>query len=120
MRGVDITWAGGEHTFALRIAQLRALQQRCDAGPQWVLMRLQNKQWHVEDVVSTIRLGLEGGGMDKQEAHRLVREFVEDRPLTQSVLTAYAVLAFALYGEGDEDEKKDGDAPGEPKAAAGA
>jgi hypothetical protein len=118
MRGIDLTWAGGEHNFALPIGLLRALQQRCDAGPQWVLMRLQNKQWHVDDVVSTIRLGLEGGGLAKTEAARLTREFVEDRPLTESVLTAYAILAFALYGGGDEADKKDTDPAGEPRAAA--
>lgn len=105
----DITWAGGEHAFDLRIEHLRALQDRCDAGPEWILARLGNKQWHVDDVVSTIRLGLEGGGMEKEEARKLVKRYVEDRPLTESVLTASAILMMALYGD-------PGDQPGEAGA----
>jgi hypothetical protein len=115
MRGVDLTWAGGENTFSLPIDLLRALQERCDAGPEYVRHRLATKQWHVDDVVSTIRLGLEGGGLDKQEARRLVRLFVEDRPLADSVLTAYAILTHAIYGSGNESDTP----PGEPEAAAG-
>lgn len=110
--GKQITWAGGEHEFDLKIEHLRALQDRCDAGPEWILARLSNKQWHVNDVVDTIRLGLEGGGMEKGEARKLVQRYVEDRPLTLSVLTAQAVLLLALYGDPD-------DQPGEPDAGTG-
>lgn len=113
-KGVTLTWAGGEHEFALPIELLRALQEKCDAGPAWVLARLSSKQWMVDDVVSTIRLGLEGGGLEKEAARKLVKKHVEDRPLTESVLTASAVLMAALYG-GEEDGTPDS---GEPKAAA--
>ncbi|WP_374832952.1 gene transfer agent family protein [Paenochrobactrum pullorum] len=106
-----LTWAGGEHDFDLRIEHLRALQDRCDAGPEWILSRLTTKQWLVDDVIQTIRLGLEGGGMPKEDARKLVAKFVEDRPLTLSVLTAQAILLVALYGNED-------DQPGELKAGA--
>ena len=112
MRGIDLTWAGGEHTFALTIDLLRALQERCDAGPAWVLARLRTDQWLVQDITDTIRLGLEGGGLPKEDARKLVKQFVEDRPLTESVLTAIAVLMHALYG-GEEEQ-----ASGEAEAAA--
>lgn len=105
----EITWAGGEHAFDLKIEHLRALQDRCDAGPEWILNRLATKQWHVNDVVDTIRLGLEGGGVEKAEARKIVQRYVEDRPLTLSVLTAQAVLMLALYGDPD-------DQPGEADA----
>lgn len=98
----DITWAGGEHSFDLRIEHLRALQDACDAGPEWVLSRLVSKQWRVDDVIATIRLGLEGGGMPKEQARKLVVQHVEARPLTLSVLTAQAVLMLALYGDPDD------------------
>ncbi|MDT6938553.1 gene transfer agent family protein [Brucella pseudogrignonensis] len=106
-----LTWAGGEHDFELRLVHLRALQDKCDAGPQWILMRLTSKQWFIDDVIQPIRLGLEGGGMEKEAARKLVQKFVEDRPLTLSVLTAQAVLMVALFG--DEDDQ-----PGERKAGA--
>jgi len=101
-RGMDITWAGGEHTFLLSLDHMRALQDRCDAGPAWILARLTSNQWRVDDVVTTIRLGLEGGGLEKEAARKLVKIHVEDRPLTLSVLTAQAVLAHALYGAEDD------------------
>lgn len=102
MAGVDITWAGGEHSFALTIDLMRALQERCDAGPAWVLTRLRSGQWMVDDVVSTIRLGLEGGGLSKDAARKLVAQHVEDRPLAISVLTAQLILMSALYGTEDD------------------
>jgi Phage tail tube protein, GTA-gp10 len=108
----DLTWAGGEHAFDLKIAHLRALQDKCDAGPQWILQRLMSKQWRVDDVIQPIRLGLEGGGMDKETARKLVKQHVEDQPLTLSVLTAQTVLMLALFGPED-------DPVGERQAGAG-
>lgn len=102
MSAIDITWAGGEHPFRLGIAELRALQTKCDAGPAWILARLTNGQWMVDDVIQPIRLGLEGGGLSKAEATRLVKVHVEDEPITFSVKTAQAVLMAALYGIEDD------------------
>lgn len=113
MKGIELTWTGGEHEFALPIDHLRALQDKCDAGPAYVLMRLRSHQWYVDDVIQPIRLGLEGGGIDKDEARRLARIFVEERPLAESVLTAIAVLSHALFGGGEDEDQS-----GEAKAAA--
>lgn len=109
---VTLTWPGGEHDFALRIEHLRALQDRCDAGPGWVLARLGSGQWRVEDVTETIRLGLEGGGMEKKDARRLVEMHVQTA-LAMSVLTAQAVLMSTLYGSDPDDEIPSGEAEGE-------
>lgn len=111
MRSVELTWQGGEHTFALSIAHLRALQDKCDAGPAFILQRLSTNQWRVDDVIQPIRLGLEGGGMEKDEARKVVKRHVEDEPITMSVMTAQAVLMSALYGVED-------DPVGEPPAGA--
>lgn len=102
MRGVDLTWAGGEHAFLLTIDLLRALQDKCDAGPAFILQRLTQNRWYVDDVIQPIRLGLEGGGMSKEDARKLVKKFVEDRPLSESVLTAQAVMMASLYGAEDD------------------
>lgn len=111
MRGVDLTWAGGENRFLLTIEHLRAVQKLCDAGPAYVLARLASQQWMVDDVIAPIRLGLEGGGLSKVEARELVKRHVEDAPLTLSVATARAVMMSALFGEED-------DPVGEQKAGA--
>jgi hypothetical protein len=111
-----IQWQGGEHDFVLRIGELRALQDRCDAGPAFVLERLQTKRWRVEDVTETIRLALMGGGMERAEAQRIVALHVEAKPLSPSVMLATVVLAAALHGPLDEVD----DTAGEPKAGEGA
>lgn len=102
MRAVDLTWAGGEHPFLLTIELLRALQDKCDAGPALIMDRLATGAWRVDDVIQPIRLGLEGGGMSKPEALVLVRRFVEERPLSPSVLTARNVIVASLYGVDDD------------------
>lgn len=118
VKGIELTWAGGEHEFALPINLLRALQDKCDAGPAWILARLGSQRWMVDDVIAPIRLGLEGGGMEKAEAQKLVRQHVEDRPLTESVLTAQAIMMSVLYGAEDDGEAGDDSDEGEPGAAA--
>lgn len=117
--GKDIVWAGGEHRFHMEIEHLRALQDRCDAGPEWILARLSSRQWFVDDVTSTVRLGLEGGGMEKDEARKLVKKFVEDRPLTESVVVARAVLMLALYGDPDDQPGEADAGTDEPTAPRG-
>ena len=102
MRGVELTWAGGEHEFKLTIDLLRALQEKCDAGPAFILQRLATQRWHVDDVVSTIRLGLEGGGMEKEAARKLVNKVLDERPIAELVMTAQAILMAALYGAQDD------------------
>ncbi len=116
-RGVELTWEGGEHRFLLTIPLLRALQQKCDAGPPWILQRLQSGAWHVDDVVGTLRLGLEGGGMQKEDARSLISKHVEGDDsiaLSKLVFPAIAVLMEALYGL-DDDQPGEGEA-GEDKA----
>lgn len=102
MLPAQIVWEGGEHDFLFTIPLWRALQDKCDAGPEWILNRLRTGQWLVDDVIESIRLGLEGGGLDKADARKLVKKHVEDRPLTMSVLTAQLVLASSLYDRGDD------------------
>lgn len=94
-----LTWPGGEHAFRLGLEHLRALEQRCDAGPEQILARLMTRTWRVADVVDTIRLALEGGGLSKEEARRLVTARVEDDPIGLAVPTAQAILMLALWGE---------------------
>ena len=118
MTAKDITWAGGEHAFDLKIEHLRALQDKCDAGPEWLMRRLLSPQWMVDDVVHTVRLGLEGGGMDKDAARKLVRTHLEDAPenLKPAALVAGMVLMNAVMVGDDSDD--DGDEPGEASPAA--
>lgn len=103
---VTFEWADGEHKFRLGIGQLAELQEKCDAGPAWIYNRLRDESWRVADITETIRLGLIGGGMPAEKAGPLVRRYVTNRPLNDSVPVAMAVLAVLLVGVPDEPPKK--------------
>lgn len=108
---ITLTWADGDYLFRLRYGELMQLQEACDAGPIWILSRLQmpsaeNRGWRVQDVAHILRLGLIGGGMEPLKALRLVREYVEQRPPMESLLQAQAILGAALTGAPDEAQKK--------------
>ena len=95
---VTITWGDGDHRFRLAIGQLRELQEKCAAGPMEVLDRLATRRWRVDDVRETIRLGLIGGGMEPIKALPLVKHYIDERPIMESVPAAQAVLIAALIG----------------------
>lgn len=104
---MKLTWVGGEHAFALKIGQLRALQQACDAGPEQILSRIWAGEWRVDDLAEVIRLGLVGGGdVAAKDAGQLVTGLMEKHPLMQFKPIAQAVLMDALIGD-------DGDPVGE-------
>lgn len=99
---VTFDWGDGTHTFRLGVGQIRELQEKCDAGPAFILSRLSSGAWLVDDLIQTHRLGLIGGGMKPVDAVALVRRYVEERPLLESVLSAQAILHALLVGVPDE------------------
>ena len=102
-----IRWAGGEHDFKLTIGDLRALQDKPGRGPEGILSRLATRTWHVDEAVETVRLGLIGAGMPRDEAKRLVNLVLDRDPLVEFRLTAFEVLSRLLYPqEAGEPEKQ--------------
>ena len=110
-----LIWADGEHRFRLRIKELRELQDKCDAGPAQIMMRLVNHTWRVDDILQAIRLGLIGGGASPTDALLLVKRYVEDRPLAENVVIAAEIIAAAISG----DPKEDGDTAKKAEATKG-
>lgn len=104
---IEIDWAEGTHGFRLAIGQLVELQERTGVGPAALWRRLVESEWKVGDLRETIRLGLIGGGATPAEALALVRDYVEARPLVESVPVAIAVVAAALYGAPDDPAGKE-------------
>ena len=101
-----IRWAGGEHDFGLTLGDLRALQDKTGRGPEEILSRLAARTWHVDEAIETVRLGLIGGGMAKEEAKRIVGVVVDTEPLVEFRLTAFEVLSRLLYPQDAEPEKQ--------------
>lgn len=116
MRPIELVWPGGEHTFDLRIGELQALQDACDAGPEFILNRILAGQWRYADLFDTIRLGLIGGGMERAEASKVARNAFERSPLVSFKLTASSILGQALYGVEDDPVGKDAPVTPTPEA----
>lgn len=103
---VSLKWADGDYTFRLRIKHLIELQEKCDAGPSYILARLQQGAWHVEDVREPIRLGLIGGGLEPVKALKLVERYVDDQPLMQNAMIAEVIVSAAIVGVEEEKPPK--------------
>jgi len=100
---VLIAWAGGEHSFCLaKVGLIFDLESKCEAGIAVVFTRLGAGAWKLNDVRETIRLGLIGGGMAPDKALELVRNHVDEGPLTSSVLLAYSIIEAIMVGVKDD------------------
>ncbi len=103
---IDLDWGDDTHRFRLAIGELRDLQEKCGASPFTVLGRVMSVEPMIDDLREVLRLGLIGGGLAPPQALVLVRRWVDERPLVESILPARAVLAAALYGVEDEPPGK--------------
>jgi Phage tail tube protein, GTA-gp10 len=105
---VELTWGDGEHKF--NIAKLKCileLEDKCGVGVAEIYQRISTGKWKYNDIRETLRLGLIGAGMTPDKALRLINRYCDDRPWTESLLTAQAVLIGAMVGvPGDDFEKK--------------
>jgi len=105
---ITLTWGDGEHKF--NIAKLRCvleLEEKCGCGVAEIITRIRDEKWKFNDIRETIRLGLIGGGELPDKALLLVHRYVDERPWTENVLPATAILYAALVGViGDNPAKK--------------
>lgn len=97
LQTVTTDWADGAHTFRLRFGELIELDKALDRGPLELLQDLMRGAWRPKQMREIIRLGLVGGGMPPAQALGLVRRYVEERPLLESVPLAMRIMEAALY-----------------------
>jgi hypothetical protein len=110
---ITLTWADGDHVFRTRLGEWREIQDKCGAGLIEIMDRLQGRRWRVDDIREPIRIGLIGGGLTPTHALGLVKRYVDDRPIAESLPIALAILMAAIVGvpedppDGDRSKKKD-------------
>ncbi|MBB2818992.1 gene transfer agent family protein [Rhizobium phaseoli] len=111
MRGAEqIVWAGGEHSFRLGIGELRAIEQRSDAGCAVVLMRLLSSQFKIDDVIQPIRLGLIGGGMQERDAQKVLDSALDiASPYALAVPAADILRRFIMWETDDQPSGEPGE-----------
>lgn len=114
-------WPSGEDAFLLRIGELEALDDQTESGVLDLRYRLSQGVQRgslayapvkVREVMSCLRLGLIGGGMDRIAADRKVRQAFEDGDISELNLLSYAIISKAFAG-------KEHDPVGEAKGEAG-
>lgn len=113
---VTLAWADGDYAFRLGWGELIHVQEACDAGPVEVMNRLGQGRWRVQDIEAPILHGLLGGGMTAERARALVRTWVRERPLAESISPAQAILAAAIIGDPKAEDESDTQ-PGKPEPA---
>jgi hypothetical protein len=104
---VMLAFAGEDRLFRLPIGRLRAIQEKCDAGPMELMARYISGKWRVDDLREPILQGLVGGGLTQGEATRLVQSNFDDLPLQEFVGFAQAIVAAAVVGAPDESLGED-------------
>jgi len=135
--GVTLPWADQDRTFRLRIGEWRKIEAKCGAGPEEIAARLSPSvvamenglsllqaanvgmvgKWKVDDVREVIMQGLLGGDptLGPVEATQLIRDWVDERPLRENLIIAYAICMASISGlDGD---KPPGEANGEADPA---
>jgi hypothetical protein len=102
---IELAFGGEDRLFRLPIGRLRALQEKCDAGPEELLMRMQARTYRVDDLRETLYQGLLGGEMPTHEATTLMKNAFDGEPLIQFIPLVQAILMVVLTGAPDEDEE---------------
>jgi hypothetical protein len=101
----DVFFGEGYYTLSLKMAQLRDLEEILDKSMVNLLTRMMSGDWRVNELSEICRLALIGGGMNPQQAFRLVNSYLTEGYLGIYVPYAQLVLKAALLGP--EDDKID-------------
>lgn len=120
MEPARLNWVCGEDDFLLRIGELEALDDVTDAGVLDLRYRLSQgiqrgslaySPVKVREIITCIRLGLIGAGMDRGKAELKAKNAFIDGDVSELNLLAFTIISKAL-------EAKAHDPVGEAEAGA--
>lgn len=104
-------FAGRRRKLELRLGEVEELERICcpdgAGGVGAIMTRIATHQFKSADVMDTVRLGLQGGGMDATEAEALVTRRFTGRPLAVHLPLAMQILEAYVNGLPDESKKND-------------
>lgn len=116
---IEIEWPDETRKYHLRWGELRELQDKTGRGPWEIFERFATRRFFVDEVREVVRLGLVGGGCAPGTAIQMVRRYVEERPIAESVPMAQAILGAAIMGVPEEDLEEVQDGGGKATATNG-
>lgn len=124
---ITFEWGDGEYKFCLKLKQLEELQEKTGAGPEELWSRLVTlpedmgglrgalqsglTKPRAIDLHHVHRLGLIGGGKKDEEALKLTRRYVDERPRADSYGSARLILGAVIFGCPADLKKKLSDSP---------
>lgn len=114
----QMRWPGGEDDFQLRYGEIEILQDKCDAGPDYIFNALAGRTYLQRYAFEVLRLGLIGGGMDSHSARKRVDQVKEECPIRDFIAPAMNVLGAALVGYEDDKVGEEGEEATNPSDLA--
>lgn len=106
---IEFDFADGRYKFRLGIGELEELDEKTDRGPYELLRMIDDHTWRTSHVREVIRIGIIGGGLEPVKATKLLKRYLDDRPLIEWLPYARLILFACLAGP------RDGEAPGKAK-----
>lgn len=113
---IELVWADETRRFRIGIGEFRSLQESVNSrrvligaqpvGPGGLLDLLRTKNAWPDDVRDVLKAGLIGGGLEFQEANKLLVRHFDGKPLLEHSKTAFPVLLAALVGVPDDEPSK--------------
>ena len=100
---------GKDRDFALSLSQVIELERLCGDGIGVIAKRVLTGDFHLHDLVETIRLGMIGGGASPREADVTVQMYCKDRPLSEYRPIAVAILNALYFGVAIEPSNDNGE-----------
>jgi len=97
-----------DHSFALTDPMVRELEQITGRGIGALYLETVAGRWHLPHLTEIVRLGLIGGGMNPEQALRLVNTYAKDRPLAEVYPLALDVLDARWSGVPDTQPNSQG------------
>lgn len=108
---VELFFGDGKRFFALTIEGMEAVQEACDAGPEYLIAQLQAGTYRLAAVRETLRWGMIGAGDTATDAAIALEKWAGPGALAQWKAQAVTILAAFLYGAPDEDDALGEDPP---------
>ncbi len=115
-RSCEVTMDFADHTYTFKLPLIRIaeLEEKCQAPIGTIYKRVLLGEYHANDLIEAVRLGLIGGGLTAQDARNLIERYCDHWPLDIWHGHALAILSACIVGYEPEEE---GESP--KKDAAG-
>lgn len=97
---MDLTryFGDGEKIFALTYPMLKELEHKTETSIGALYAKFMAGQFHFDDILEIIRLGLIGGGTSPAEAQNLIDTYGKPRPILETYPLAFDIFETAWSG----------------------